>query len=225
MLERDRLMPHKLLPLLDADDGAGAGDAGGDGGDEGGEGEGGNAGRTFSQDEVNKLIAREKKRAADATRKELEDAARTAAMSEVEKLQQQLGEKDTAIAAATERANRRAIAAEAQVQALAAGIRPDRVAAAIRLADLSGVECDDAGEPDVAAITASIQAILKDYPEWAAGAGGDGKGVGSGANPAGGGASGQKNPWLREHWNLTEQGRITRENPDKARQLRAAAGK
>lgn len=186
MLERDRLMPHKLLPYLDADDGAGAGGAGGDGGDEGGEGEGGNAGRTFSQDEVNKLVAREKKRAADAARKEHEDEAKKAALSETDKLKADLAERDKAIVATTERANRRAIAAEAQVQALAAGIRPDRVAAAIRLADLAGVECDDAGEPDVAAITASIQAILKDYPEWAASAAGDGKGVGSGANPAGG---------------------------------------
>lgn len=231
MLDRYRLMPHTLLPYLDADDGAGAGGAGGDAGEAGeagaagGEGEAGAAGRTFSQDEVNKLVAREKKRAAEAARKELEDEAKKAAMSEAEKLKVELADKDAAIAAATERANRRAIAAAAQVQALAAGIRPDRVAAAIRLADLAGVACDDDGEPDGAAITASIQAILKAYPEWAASAGGEGKGVGSGANPAGGGTSGEKNPWLKEHWNLTEQGRITRDSPEKARQLRAAAGR
>lgn len=225
----DRYLPHTLLPYLDADDGAGSGGAGGDeGGDEGNEGTegtqvGGDAGRTFTQADVDRLVAREKKRAAEAERKRLEDEAAKAGQSEVDRLKSDLAERDKAVAAATERANRRAISAEAQVQALAAGIRADRVAAAIRLADLSGVECDDDGEPDVETIKASIQAILKDYPEWAASA--SGGGVGNPANPAGGGNSGQKNPWLKEHWNLTEQGRITRESPEKARQLRAAAGK
>jgi alanyl-tRNA synthetase len=47
-----------------------------------------------------------------------------------------------------------------------------------------------------------------------------------GVNPAesrdssGGGI---KNPWSREHFNLTEQGRILRENPELAKQLMAAA--
>ena len=35
--------------------------------------------------------------------------------------------------------------------------------------------------------------------------------------------SGQKNPWSKEHFNLTEQGRILRENPELAKQLMAAA--
>lgn len=34
---------------------------------------------------------------------------------------------------------------------------------------------------------------------------------------------GQKNPWSKEHFNLTEQGRILRENPELAKQLMAAA--
>jgi hypothetical protein len=44
-----------------------------------------------------------------------------------------------------------------------------------------------------------------------------------GANPPGGGA-GTKNPWDKATWNLTEQGKILRENPTLAAQLRAAAG-
>lgn len=35
--------------------------------------------------------------------------------------------------------------------------------------------------------------------------------------------SGQKNPWSKEHFNLTEQGKILRENPELAKQLQAAA--
>lgn len=51
-----------------------------------------------------------------------------------------------------------------------------------------------------------------------------------GAKPAEGGApnpggAGTKNPWSKEHFNLTEQGRLLREQPDLAKQLMAAAGK
>lgn len=50
-----------------------------------------------------------------------------------------------------------------------------------------------------------------------------GKG-GGGADPNGGGrGGGVPNPWKKESWNLTEQGRITKENPDLARRLKAAA--
>lgn len=35
--------------------------------------------------------------------------------------------------------------------------------------------------------------------------------------------SGKKNPWSKEHFNLTEQGKILRENPELAKQLMAAA--
>jgi chromosome segregation ATPase len=37
--------------------------------------------------------------------------------------------------------------------------------------------------------------------------------------------SGQKNPWSKEYFNLTEQGRILRENPELAKQLMATAKK
>lgn len=42
-----------------------------------------------------------------------------------------------------------------------------------------------------------------------------------GREPAKGGI---KNPWSKEHFNLTEQGRILRENPELAEQLKAQAG-
>lgn len=43
-------------------------------------------------------------------------------------------------------------------------------------------------------------------------------------NPPHGGGSGEKNPWLKEHLSLSEQTRIYRENPQKARDLAKAAG-
>jgi hypothetical protein len=42
-------------------------------------------------------------------------------------------------------------------------------------------------------------------------------------NNTGGGGSGQTNPWKRETFNLTEQGRLLRDNPELARQLMAQA--
>ena len=42
---------------------------------------------------------------------------------------------------------------------------------------------------------------------------------GSDKTPAGG-----KNPWSKEHYNLTEQGRLLRSDPEKARQLAKQAG-
>lgn len=33
----------------------------------------------------------------------------------------------------------------------------------------------------------------------------------------------EKNPWSKDHFNLTEQGRITRDNPDLAKSLREAS--
>lgn len=48
---------------------------------------------------------------------------------------------------------------------------------------------------------------------------------GNGSGGAGLNANGKKNPFAKETWNLTEQGRITRENPTLAKSLRAAAGR
>ena len=45
-----------------------------------------------------------------------------------------------------------------------------------------------------------------------------------GDNPAGGTGGQPKNPFAKETFNLTEQGRLLRDNPAQARQLAAAAG-
>lgn len=47
---------------------------------------------------------------------------------------------------------------------------------------------------------------------------------GSGYNPAGGGNPPANNPFAKETWNMTEQGRLLRADPAQARQLAAAAG-
>ena len=47
---------------------------------------------------------------------------------------------------------------------------------------------------------------------------------GGGYNPAGGGNPPAGNPFAKDTWNMTEQGKLFRENPAQARQLAAAAG-
>lgn len=45
----------------------------------------------------------------------------------------------------------------------------------------------------------------------------------AGGNPDGGGDT--KNPFSKEHWNLTEQGKLYKENPELYKHLKAQAGK
>ena len=47
---------------------------------------------------------------------------------------------------------------------------------------------------------------------------------GQGYAPAGGSGAGTANPFARDTFNLTEQGRLFRENPTQAKELAAAAG-
>lgn len=50
------------------------------------------------------------------------------------------------------------------------------------------------------------------------------KATDAGYKPAGGGNPPAANPWAKDSFNLTEQGKIFKENPAQARQLAAAAG-
>ena len=52
---------------------------------------------------------------------------------------------------------------------------------------------------------------------------GDSKKIGDGTNPPGAGNP-EINPWKKETWNLTMQGRILREDPAKATRMKAEAG-
>lgn len=111
------------------------------------------------------------RRQAEKSGKELEklqreaDERKKAEMSETDKLKadKEAAEKKAVDALAA--ANQRAISSEARVQAVALGIKPERIQHAMRLADLSGVTVDENGEPDVVAIKSALEAVLKDLPE------------------------------------------------------------
>ncbi|MCE5322135.1 DUF4355 domain-containing protein [bacterium] len=162
------------IPLffLDADDGAGSGggndDKGAGDGDQdknAGDGNGGNAGKTFTQTEVDdivkKRLGRERKSWESAQEEERNKAQMTEAeKAKAEKEAAEKKAKDTSTAA-----NTRVIRAEAKVQALAAGIKADRLNYALRMLDLSDIDVDDNGEPDTGAIKTAVEALLKDVPE------------------------------------------------------------
>lgn len=146
--------------------------------------------------------------------KEAEDRAK-AEMSEAEQAK-------AAAAAAEERAKareRRIVQAEAKAAAAAQGVKPERLAYVLRLADLEGVAVDEQGEPDGKAISAAIAAVLKELPEL--------KGATNVGGPTNPGADGHKgpNPWAKDTLNLTEQARLLREDPALAKQLKEAAGR
>lgn len=94
------------------------------------------------------------------------------------------------------------------------------------LIDKSKIELDDAGnvkaglDDQIKALRES-KAFLFVQKEDGAGAKFKGTKPAEGSDKGGGGS--QKNPWSKEHFNLTEQGRILRENPELAKQLMAAA--
>lgn len=160
------------LWLLDADDGVGSGGA-----SSGGSGDPNAAGgdsaangtpldsRTFTQAELDKIIGDRLKRERKDWETKLEDEKKKAAMTEADKLKAEREEADKHAAAKTEAANKRIITAEAKLALQAAGIKPERIPAALKLADLSSVIVGDDGEPDAGAIKAAVARVSKDFPE------------------------------------------------------------
>ena len=179
---------------------------------------------TFDRAYVEKLrkeAAKYRKKAETADKERQERQA--AEMTESERLKAEKEAAERSAKDVTDRANQRAINAEARVTASTLGIKAERIPYALRLADLSGVEVDENGEPDAAAVKSALQAVLKNVPEL--------KGtstVGGGSNPASGTETSEsqhfdKNPWSAAHRNLTAQATIMRENPQLADRLRKAA--
>lgn len=224
----DRIKVHLQLfadeggdPNAGGDDG-GSGDGGqgsAGGGDGGSAGKGG--GKTFTQDDLDAILAKRLARERKQWEQQLEEERKKAAMTETEKLKAEKEDAERRAQEAQMAANQRLIHAEARVQAVTLGIKPERIAYALKLADLSGVEVDEQGNPDAAAIKAALEAVLNDLPEL--------RGVAAPAKSGSefqGGAAVDRNPWSKEHFNLTEQGRIMRENPQLAARLqREAKGK
>lgn len=178
-------------------------------------------GKTFTQDELDAIITKRLSRERKQWEQQIEDERKKAQMTTEERLKAEKEEAERKAQDAQTAANQRIIAAEAKVLAVSLGVKPERVAYALKLADLSAVEVDENGDPDADAIKAAIEAVINDLPELKGT-----QGPSRSGSEFNGGNKTDKNPWSKEHFNLTEQGRIARENPQLAAQLkREAKGK
>ena len=172
-------------------------------------------GKTFTQEELDAIIQRRLARERKQWEQQLEEERKKAAMTEAERLRAEKEEAERRAQEAQQQAAQRLVQAEAKVVAVELGVKPDRIPYVLRLADLSGVDVGDDGVVDAKALRDAIEAVLRDVPELK-GSMTPGK---SGAEFSAGGGTVERNPWSKEHFNLTEQGRLMRENPDLARKL------
>lgn len=219
-------------PPADDDDGDDSDDANA-GGEPGGNGDDQPFATFPDQASFNRRIGREArsrlaKQAEDAgfnSIEEMMDAAKAKrqadekSKSDLDKAQQEAQKAQRERDEAIERANRRLVNAEARAVAAELGVESKRISYAVRMADLSEIDVDENGEPDAGAIKSAIEQVLTDIPELK-GAASNGR---SGDDFDGTNRSQTVNPWKKDSWNLTEQGRILRESPKLAEQFQREA--
>lgn len=169
---------HGWLPHVagGADEGdassGGEGDQGETGAEDGDTGEQGKTGEqdgdkvSMTQAELDALVQKRLGQAQKRWEKDQADAKAKAEMTEAERLKAEKADVEKAAAEQVTAANNRVIRAEAKAAALAAGVKPDRAAAFLRVADLDGIDVDDDGTPDSDAIAKAVKAVLDDFPEF-----------------------------------------------------------
>lgn len=171
----NELLHFDLQRFAEGDSDAGSNDGGtdadGSGQDtgDGGQGHAGttptDGGKTFTQAELDAIIAKRLARERKAWEQQLEEERKKAQMTEAERLKAEKEEAERRAKEAEAAANQRLIQAEAKVVALELGIKPERVAYAIRLANLSDVEVGENGQVDTKALKAALEQVIKDIPE------------------------------------------------------------
>jgi hypothetical protein len=125
------------------------------------------AGKTFTQADLDRILGDRLARAKSQWQAEAEEAANKAQMTEAERIQH---EAQQAVAAKDETiANLRArlVAAEAKAAASALGVKPERLDYAGKLADLDAAGNDE-GEVDRSVVAEAVKAVVADVPELAA---------------------------------------------------------
>lgn len=85
-------------------------------------------------------------------------------------------------------------------------------------ANPDGEGFSDLVNAEVANLAQSNPRVRMDYSPQAQNAGG------GGSNPPADESQTEENPWSEKHFNMTEQGRLLRDEPEKARRFKAAAG-
>lgn len=138
-----------------------------------------------------------------------------------------VGELEGKVGELTTKDKKRLIKEKAREAGTAAKLLPEAMDDFLLLADTVFEVREDDNEVVVregTAYTAGVQpsVLLTDLqpkrPHWW----GESRGGGAGGNRDGG--RGSSNPWSKDNWNMTEQGRLMETNPDKAKQLAKQAG-
>jgi hypothetical protein len=120
---------------------------------------------TFTQADIDRIV----KDRLDRERKAAAEERKRAEMTEADKLKAEKADLEAKVTEAETRAAARMVQAEARLQSIAVGVKPDRIDALLKLADLSTVSTGDNGEPDAKQIKAAIESALKAYPEFKVG--------------------------------------------------------
>jgi hypothetical protein len=145
---------------------------------------------------------------------------------ELDQTKQKLGESEKVITEYRVKEKTRTIHDSVRQAASKAKLRPEALEDALMLGERV-LDVDDTGNvvtKDGVGVTPGVDPsvwfteLQSKRPHWW------GETVGGGAGGNQGGTSAGKNPFTHEDWDMTEQGRIHRENPTRAAQLAKAAG-
>lgn len=149
------------------------------------------AGKTFTQAELDAIIAKRVAAAEKSTADRIKTEADTAKLDETDRLKLEKEESDRKATEARAAADVRVLAAEARVQAMALGVKPERLEHVLRLADLSAITVGDDGNVPADDVKKAVSVVLAEIPEL--------KGTGSGSQQSGGdfGGSNGKKVWTR----------------------------
>ena len=109
-------------------------------------------------------MKRAEKNARQAALKEAETERQRAEMDELERVKAEKEEADRRVVEAQAERDRVLVDAEAKVAILAAGVPAERLAKALRLLDLDGVEVED-GRIDAASVRRAVEALKAEIPE------------------------------------------------------------
>jgi len=151
--------------------GSGSGESGTDDGDQGGDDSGGDeaAKLELTQAELDRMIDKRLGRAKTKWESDLKGYADAENQTETERLQAERDAADQRAQQVTEAANTKLVLADAKVAAIAVGAKADRVAALLKLVDLTDIDVDDDDGPDAKAIEKAVAKGLDEYPEFKAG--------------------------------------------------------
>ena len=109
-------------------------------------------------------MKRAEKNARQAALKEAETERQRAEMDELERVKAEKEEADQRVVEAQAERDRVLVDAEAKVAILAAGVPAERLAKALRLLDLDGIEVED-GRIDAASVRRAVEALKAEIPE------------------------------------------------------------